>query len=82
MNTHNSFQMAIKEYSQKNDHEIVKRTIKYVLMGVVVAFVTYYFINNKLSIENVIMIGITASIVFAILDTVSPTVVIKPKVVV
>jgi len=83
MNTYNnSYHNAIKEYSLKNDKEIVKRTIKYILMGAIVAFITYYFINNKLSVENVIMIGITASIVFAILDTVSPTIVIKPQVVV
>lgn len=81
MNTQNSFQTAIKEYSQRNDREIIKRTIKYILMGFIVAFITYYFINNKLSLENVIMIGITASIVFAILDTVSPTIVLKPTIV-
>ena len=55
--------------------EIVKRGIKYLVEGLAVAFVAYYFIGRgRLAIRDIIMLGITAAFVFAILDTFSPTI--------
>jgi hypothetical protein len=54
--------------------DILKRAVKYLLEGLAVAFVAYYFTHGKLDMKEVIMLGITAAFVFAILDTFSPTV--------
>lgn len=55
--------------------EILKRAIKYLIEGLAVAFVAYYFIGKgKLNIKDIVMLGITAACVFAILDVFSPTV--------
>lgn len=55
--------------------EILKRAVKYLVEGLAVAFVAYYFVGKgKLNIKDIVMLGITAAFVFAILDTFSPTV--------
>lgn len=69
-----------KQY-QYNDYvfnwdwrEIFKRALKYLLEGLAVAFVAYYFTKGKLDFKEIVLLGITAAFVFAILDTFSPTV--------
>lgn len=58
-----------------NFKEILKRAIKYLVEGLAVAFVAYYFVGKgKLNIQDIVLLGITAAFVFAILDTFSPTV--------
>lgn len=52
----------------------IKRAIKYLVEGIAVALVAYYFTKGKLDAKEIILLGITAAFVFAILDTVSPTV--------
>ena len=52
--------------------DIFKRALKYILEGLAVAFVAYWL--GKLELKEVLMLGITAAAVFAILDTFSPTV--------
>ena len=54
--------------------DILKRAVKYLLEGLAVAFVAHYFTKGKLDAKEVIMLGITAAFVFAILDTFSPTI--------
>ena len=54
--------------------DITKRGIKYLFEGVAVAFVAYAFTKGKLNIREILMLGITAAFVFAILDTFSPTI--------
>jgi hypothetical protein len=55
--------------------DILKRAIKYIVEGLAVAFVAYYFIaRGRLDIKDIVMLGITAAFVFAILDTFSPTI--------
>lgn len=70
-----------KQYKYNKDvfnidfRDILKRAIKYLIEGLAVAFVAYYFIGKgKLDIKDIVMLGITAAFVFAILDTFSPTV--------
>jgi hypothetical protein len=52
--------------------DIMKRALKYILEGLAVAFVAYWL--GKLELKEVLMLGMTAAAVFAILDTYSPTV--------
>lgn len=62
-----AFQLDLKE--------IFKRVVKYLFEGLAVGFVAYYFVGKgKLDIKDIVMLGITAAFVFAILDVFSPTV--------
>jgi len=54
--------------------DVMKRAVKYLIEGVAVAFVAYAFTRGKLDFKEILMLGITAAFVFAILDTFSPTV--------
>ncbi|XWV26375.1 hypothetical protein QJ857_gp0698 [Tupanvirus soda lake] len=70
-----------RQYRYNNDtfnidfKDIIKRGIKYLVEGLAVAFVAYYFIGRgRLDIKDIVMLGITAAFVFAILDTFSPTI--------
>jgi hypothetical protein len=55
--------------------EILRRVIKYLLEGLAVAFVAYYVVGKgKLNMKDVVILGVTAAFIFAILDTFSPTV--------
>lgn len=54
--------------------EIFKRGLKYLVEGLAVGLVAYYVTKNKFDIKDIIILGITAAFVFAILDTFSPTV--------
>lgn len=55
--------------------EILRRAVKYLIEGLAVAFVAYYFVGKgKLNVKDIVMLGITAAFVFAILDVFSPTV--------
>ena len=51
----------------------VERFIKYVLLGLIVILALSYIPETKLPMKELIMIGATTSIAFAILDMVSPT---------
>ena len=57
-----------------NTTNIITRAIKYLFEGLAVAFVAHTFTRGKLELKEVVMLGITAAFVFAILDTFSPTV--------
>jgi hypothetical protein len=54
--------------------DLFKRALKYLLEGLAVALVAYYFTKGKLDFKEITMLGITAAFVFAILDTFSPTI--------
>lgn len=54
--------------------EIAKKIIKYILEGVAIALVAYYFMSNKLSVKDIFILGVSAAASFAILDQFSPTV--------
>lgn len=56
-----------------NDFKI-ERIIKYIIMGLVVIIATRYIPDYVLPTKELIMIGATSSIAFAILDMVSPAV--------
>lgn len=56
--------------------EVVKRIIKYLIMGVAICLVAFYLPMNKkrLSLKNVLMLGVSAAASFAVLDTFVPSV--------
>ena len=54
--------------------ELVTRTIKYIIEGLIVGLVAYAVPNNKLSASELIIISVTAASVFAILDLVKPSI--------
>jgi len=57
----------------------IERIIKYILMGLVVILATRYIPNYEIPTKELIMIGATSSIAFAILDMVSPAIRIHSK---
>lgn len=52
----------------------LERIIKYIIMGLVVIIATRYIPDILLPTKELIMIGVTSSIVFAILDMISPAI--------
>jgi hypothetical protein len=58
---------------QSNLSQIQKLT-KYILMGLIVMIAIKYIPENMLQTKEIIMIGATSSITFAILDMVSPSI--------
>lgn len=57
----------------------IQKITKYILMGLIVILATRYIPDNVLKTKEIIMIGATSSISFAILDMISPAVVIHTK---
>ena len=54
--------------------EIVKRAVKYLIEGAAVAFAAFYIPENKLPMEQVVTIAMTAAATFALLDLYAPSV--------
>ena len=56
-----------------NVAELVKRVIKYLVEGLMVAIAAYAIPKRSLNIEEVILIALTAAATFSILDTYIPS---------
>jgi hypothetical protein len=55
--------------------EILKKAFKYLLEGVIVALVAAYLSKGQnFELQKVVVIGVTAAVVFALLDQVAPSV--------
>ena len=54
-----------------------QRLIKYILMGLIVIVALKYIPDTLLKTKEIIMIGATSSISFAILDMMSPSIKVK-----
>ena len=52
--------------------EFVKKVIKYLILGAVVAVVSALLPKKSMALEEVVVIAVTAASVFAILDVFSP----------
>lgn len=52
----------------------VYKTIKYILMGLFIFIATKYIPQKLLKINEIIIISISSTIVYIILDTVSPSI--------
>jgi hypothetical protein len=53
--------------------ELIKRAIKYIVEGILVAIVAFSIPKKQLNIEEVIIIGLSAAATFSILDTFMPS---------
>lgn len=53
--------------------ELVKRAIKYLIEGLVVALAAFAIPKNQPSLEEVIVIALTAAATFAVLDVFIPS---------
>jgi ABC-type Co2+ transport system permease subunit len=56
-----------------NVSELVKRIIKYLVEGLMVAIAAYAIPKRSLNIEEIILIALTAAATFSILDTYIPS---------
>jgi hypothetical protein len=56
-----------------NVTELVKRVIKYLVEGLMVAIAAYAIPKRSLNIEEIILIALTAAATFSILDTYVPS---------
>ena len=52
----------------------MQKLTKYILMGLIVVIATRYIPDNIIDTKEIIMIGATSSIAFAILDMISPAI--------
>jgi ABC-type Co2+ transport system permease subunit len=56
-----------------NIGELVKRIIKYLVEGLMVAIAAYAIPKRSLNIEEIVLIALTAAATFSILDTYIPS---------
>ena len=56
-----------------NVGELVKRMIKYLVEGLMVAIAAYAIPKRSLNVEEIILIALTAAATFSILDTYIPS---------
>jgi len=56
-----------------NIAELVKRIIKYLVEGLMVAIAAYAIPKRSLNLEEIILIALTAAATFSILDTYIPS---------
>ena len=64
--------------SQKNI-SVYQKIIKYIVIGLIIMLATKYIPDVQLENKEIIMIGFITSITYAILDMISPTIVIKKE---
>ncbi len=53
--------------------EIIRKLLRYCVMGIMSAFVAFYLARGKLDFESIIVLGLTISACYAILDIYSPS---------
>jgi len=59
--------------------ELVKRTIKYLVEGVMVAIAAYAIPKRSLAFDEVALIALTAAATFSILDTYVPSLAVSAR---
>ena len=60
-----------------NIREVLRRLVKYLILVLIVAFSCFTLIKNKLSNYEIMLISLTAGMVYNILDLVSPSIKLK-----
>lgn len=53
--------------------ELIKRVIKYLVEGIMVAIAAYAIPKKSLNLEEVVIIGLTAAATFSVLDVFIPS---------
>ena len=54
-------------------YELVKRAIKYIVEGIIVALAAYVIPKQSLKVEEVVVIALTAAATFSVLDVFIPS---------
>lgn len=54
--------------------ELLRRVLKYLIEGFVVAIAAYYIPQRRLQLSEIAMIGLSAAAIFAILDIFAPSI--------
>ena len=60
-------------------NELIKRTIKYLIEGLMVSIAAFAIPKRSLNFEEIIALALTASATFAILDTFLPAMAVSAK---
>ena len=60
-------------------NELIKRAIKYLIEGLIVAICAFAIPKKSLNIEEIISLSLAASATFAILDTYLPSMYVSAK---
>ena len=60
-------------------NELVKRAIKYLIEGLVVALAAFAIPKKQLNVEEIIIIALTAAATFSILDTYIPSMAVNAR---
>jgi ABC-type Co2+ transport system permease subunit len=56
-----------------NISELIRRVIKYLVMGLMVSIAAYAIPKRSLNIEEIVLLALTAAATFSILDTYIPS---------
>jgi len=59
--------------------ELVKRVIKYLVEGLMVAIAAYAIPKRSLNIEEIVLLALTAAATFSILDTYVPSIAVTTR---
>ena len=59
--------------------ELVKRALKYLVEGVIVALAAFVIPSKKLRIDETLLIALTAAATFSILDTYLPSLAVSAR---
>ena len=60
-------------------HEILKRIVKYLIEGVMVAIAAFVIPQKTLKLDEIMLISLTAAATFSILDTYVPSLAISAR---
>ena len=63
----------------QNNISNINKTVKYILMGLIIIISLKYIPNEPLKLKEVLMIGAIGSIALALLDMISPSISINKK---
>jgi len=59
--------------------ELVKRAVKYIVEGIMVALAVYAIPKKSLNVDEVLLIALTAAATFSILDTYVPSMAVSAR---
>lgn len=59
--------------------ELLKRAVKYVIEGLMVALVAYSIPKRSLNLDEIAVVALTAAATFAILDTYVPSMAVQAR---
>jgi hypothetical protein len=54
--------------------ELIRNVVKYLILGLVIAFAAYYIPQRTMQLREILMIGATTAITFAVLDYFTPSI--------